>query len=81
MKVIALQAAAGSDVNTSTVPSALVPVAASAPPAQQSGQLPTAGDALLAAQLQSEDQVGKHTSLTIPAVLNNGMCFYAQQTT
>ena len=71
-----LQAAAGSDFNDSTAPSASVPAAASVPSAQQSRQLSIAGDALLAAQLQNEDQVGKHTTLASSAVLNKEMrCF------
>lgn len=53
LTIVVLQAAAGSDINHSATPSASLPAAASA---RQTGQLSTAGDAILAAQLQKEDQ-------------------------
>ncbi|KAL3160299.1 hypothetical protein ABBQ38_009690 [Trebouxia sp. C0009 RCD-2024] len=51
-----LLAAAGSNINNGITLSAAGPAAATAPSAPASGQLSTAGDALLAAQLQQEDQ-------------------------
>ena len=53
LKIVVLQAAAGSNTNNSATLSTSVPAASSA---QQTEQLSTAGDAMLAAQLQNEDQ-------------------------
>ena len=47
-----------------------MPAAGSALAAQQSGQPSIAGDALLAAQLQNEDQVSKHVPLAASLMLN-----------
>ena len=51
------QAAAGSDVNKETGPSSLLPAEAGTASAEAPVYASTAGDALLAAQLQDEDQV------------------------